>query len=77
MFEHEIICEEGTNGVEEDHIYNKEELMLSKKPRAAFAGVAKLMKTLKPKKKGPINHGKSKVCKTGSSILGIQPSTSS
>ena len=49
-----------------------------RKSRAAAAGVAELMRTLKPKKKGPIDKGKIKQSKVGYATLGGQnPSTSS
>ncbi|XVE69262.1 hypothetical protein DITRI_Ditri09bG0138300 [Diplodiscus trichospermus] len=38
--------------------------------RAASAGVVDLMKSLKPKKKGPIDKGKSKTSETGPSVSG-------
>ena len=47
----------------------------SRKPKVAAAGVAELMRTLKPKKKGPINKGK-KQFKVGYPTLGNQVSTS-
>ena len=46
-----------------------------RKSRVVAVGVAKLMKTLKAKKKGPIDKGKRKVIKAGSFALGCSNST--
>ena len=56
---------------------SQKEVVETKKVRAASAGVAELMKSLKPKKKGPIDKGKIKQLKTGFSVSGGQPSSSS
>ena len=54
----------------------EEEMVVEeKKVRAAALGVADLMKTLKPKKRGPINKGRK--TKAGSAALGGQSTTHS
>ena len=60
----------------EDEMNVEEDCIGSRKVRAAAAGVAKLMRTLKPKRKGPIDKGK-KQGKVGSNALRSNPSTSS
>ena len=52
----------------------KEEVVLTepRKTRAASVGVAELMNTLKPRKKDPIDKGKSKNPKAGATALGGQ-----
>ena len=51
-------------------------LIMPRKARVASAGVAELMKTLKPKTKGPIDKGKLKQNKAVLTVLGGQTSTS-
>ena len=46
-----------------------------RKLRAASAGVAELMKTLKPKKKGPVDKGKSRQVKAGALASGCSTFT--
>ena len=48
----------------------------TKKARTAAVGVVELMKTLKSKRKGPIDKGKSKQVKVSSVALGSSTSTS-
>ena len=45
---------------QDNEIESMEEVTKPRKVRAASAGVAELMKSLKPKKKGPIDKGKPK-----------------
>ena len=61
---------------QDNEMENREEVIEPRKVRAALAGVAKLMKFLKPKKKGTIDKGKPKQNKTGFPVLGGQPSSS-
>ena len=56
---------------------NMEVVSEPRKVRATSTGVAELMKSLKPKKKGPIDKGKPKQNKTRSFVLRGQPSSSS
>ena len=53
------------------------EVCIEPRRSRAAAGVAKLMRTLKTKKKGPIDKGKSKQSKVGNSTLGGHNFTSS
>ena len=62
---------------QETEMESRKEVIESKKVRAASTGVAELMKSLKSKKKGPIDKGKIKQLKTRFSISGGQPSSSS
>ena len=62
---------------QEDEMKNREEVIEARKVRVASVGAAKLMKSLKPKKKGPIDKGKIKQLKTGFSVSGGQLSSSS
>ena len=77
IMENEEAWEEELCSNEDDIDLTKAEQLLSKKARAAFVGVAELMKTLKPKRKGPIDRGKSKMSKTGSFVLGSSSSLNS
>ena len=51
-------------------------LIMSRKARIASVGVVELMKTLKPRTKGPIDKGKLKQNKAVLTVLGGQTSNS-
>ena len=61
--------------VDNDNVVEEEICVEPRKSRTAAASVAELMKTLKAKKKGPIDKGRSKGVKAGSSALGCSNST--
>ena len=61
--------------VDNDNVVEEEICVEPRKSRAAAVGVAELMKTLKAKKKGPIDKERSKGVKAGSSALGCFNST--
>ena len=69
--------EEAVCNLEEEKAAEKDAmLIMPRKARVASAGVAELMKTLKPKTKGPIDKGKLKQNKAVLTVLGGQTSTS-
>ena len=69
IMKNEEAWEEELCSNEDDIGLTKAEQLLPKKARAASVRMAELMKTLKSKRKGPIDKWKSKISKTGSFVL--------
>ena len=65
-----ISNEELENEMENEDYMGEDVLIEPKKVRAIAAGVAELMKPLKPRRKGPIDKGKYKQAKVGATALG-------
>ena len=77
MLEKDEKCQEVHCDIENDTVLAKEKTTIEvKKSRAVSTGVAELMKTLKPRKKGLINKEKAIISKTVLSVSGSSSTTS-